>query len=90
MISISRWKPIIKNPIGAPTGSATNDTSDYGFANKHGTCNDERGKLGIGQGRKGKISFNHFLKIGIVIDIDIVIDIVIQCVRTIFLKSQTL
>ena len=79
MISISRWKPIIKNSIGAPTGSATNDTSNYGLANKHDTCNDDWRKLGIGQGRKGRLSFNHFLKI----------DIVIQCVRTIFLKSQT-
>lgn len=58
-ISISRWKPIIKNSIHAPTGSATNNASDYGLANKHNTRNNNRCNLRIGQRRKGRLRFNH-------------------------------
>jgi len=59
LISISRWKPIIKNSTNAPTGSATNNASGYGLANKHSTRNNNRCNLRIGQRRKGRFSFNH-------------------------------
>ena len=53
MVSFSRRREtVVKNSICAPTGSTTNDTSDYGLAYKNSSGNYDWCKFGIGQRRK--------------------------------------
>ncbi len=40
-------KTVVKNSIGTPTSSATNDTSSNCATNKHGTCNHNRRNFGV-------------------------------------------
>ena len=43
-----RREPVVKNSVGPPTSSGTNDTSDHSLAHKGSARDDNRCNFGIG------------------------------------------